>query len=234
MLSREQRSQIVEAGLGVQGEIDKPWLPIWGDLIEEERAAGIVSDAQWRLYAHQAVLTYLKLIVPDTIHRGEKVAWSLRTSGSRAGQQGPLWAYDRFVALAIDGVEVVKFSYPAYGGSQLWTCTESQREASFGLALPEVEKVIETLNDGLHVGEMRIEVIVTDGQLPEPKVPRNDNELKEFEQVVKDNWAEKTAAATGHPVLAKVEVGHPIKFELLGATRRQMGKALESERQTVR
>src|SRR5205814_10557961 len=58
-LTRAQVAYAVEGGLSGRGQAERPWVLAWGNLIEEARGGGMVSEEQWRRYTKQAMAGWI-------------------------------------------------------------------------------------------------------------------------------------------------------------------------------
>jgi hypothetical protein len=88
-LSDANRATLVARALDQQGDPAKRWLRTWGEVVEQARAGGHVSDEQWVRYLRQAIgpeaLTLY--IGPETFGTGEEI--SLRRGPFRIGRGHP-------------------------------------------------------------------------------------------------------------------------------------------------
>jgi hypothetical protein len=54
-LPPDRQHEVVELALHRQADLDLPWAPLWGDVIESARLVGQASEEQWRRYQVQSI-----------------------------------------------------------------------------------------------------------------------------------------------------------------------------------
>ncbi len=102
-LLKDEMQSLIALALKIQGDRTRPWNPDWGDIIEEERVNGNVSDEDWRTYARQAAENTVEWTVRSKVELGERAPWTLtRLPGGRA-RQSRLIEHLRFGRFAIPG-----------------------------------------------------------------------------------------------------------------------------------
>ena len=80
-----------DAGLAYQGDPAMPWDPAWGDLLEEARAGGRLSDDRWARYAAQATAgVYATLRVRPRVRLGDPLPCEVVVHSGRVGRDCPL------------------------------------------------------------------------------------------------------------------------------------------------
>ena len=89
-LSGPQAADAVAVGRGVQGDTGKAWNPIWGDLIEFERANGRASDEQWARYGKQALQNGIGLHVRSIVRLGDPLPYSMDLMAARCATRSVL------------------------------------------------------------------------------------------------------------------------------------------------
>lgn len=98
MLQRLQRDELSTSAvrrattkiLVLQADLNAPWRPILGALVESSRAKAVLSDEQWRVYAANAVVIAVE--VPPVIGEGARVYCTTRITyrvGGWVGGQSP-------------------------------------------------------------------------------------------------------------------------------------------------
>ena len=98
MLQRIQRDDLSASAvrrattkiLVLQADLNTPWRPVLGTLIEASRAKGTLSDELWQAYAANAIV--INVEVPPVIGEGARVQYTARTTyrvGGWIGKPGP-------------------------------------------------------------------------------------------------------------------------------------------------
>lgn len=93
-LATSDIDRLVDTGLEYQQKVELPWIDGWGQIVEEARSAGHVSDEQWRRYAEQAA--NLSLVVRPKIRRGDALVLGVRLAPPRVGKikfPAQVWYY---------------------------------------------------------------------------------------------------------------------------------------------
>jgi hypothetical protein len=161
-MTREQINKLVDAGLDVQENRKLPFVDLWGDFIEQARAATFVSNKQWSRYAEQAVLGDARLHIPDTIGAGgfreDFYRW-LPLAERRTGKHGFFFQlYLKTSSLKVDGVEML---------NDTWGSVESRFEFKAWCAMPGQLQGLSQLSSGNHHAEIRVQALISEG-------PRSD------------------------------------------------------------
>ena len=84
-LSYADVRHVAARALQVQSDGRKPWLPQWGDFVEEAYAAGKVPADTWRQYVKQA--PQAELVAPERFRRGQRAWLELVEQPSRVGSR---------------------------------------------------------------------------------------------------------------------------------------------------
>lgn len=79
---------LVERGLTLQGDVNQPWVPQWGDLIEKARGLGKVKEEQFQRHARQAPQMFLD--VRSQVRRGDPFPIIIGVRKSRVGMNSQL------------------------------------------------------------------------------------------------------------------------------------------------
>jgi hypothetical protein len=87
-LSDRQVIDVAERALALQGDSKRPWLPRWGDFLEEAQRAGKVPAEQWRRYLRQA--PQFELVATERFGRGDRAWLELIEKHTRAGSTAEL------------------------------------------------------------------------------------------------------------------------------------------------
>src|SRR5690606_37651967 len=90
VLTKSEVEKLVARGLQVQKDLRLPWSLAWGDIIEQARLAGQVSDEQWETYARQAVAHAITLRLNQRLRRFEGVSFWVDYAPGRVGRQSSL------------------------------------------------------------------------------------------------------------------------------------------------
>lgn len=103
-LPRDREAALVEQALAVQADESRPWAPGWGSVVEAARAAGRVSDGQWRRYCFYGMgvdVDRSKVLFRRHAEYGLGIG---RTAGRTATPPGQsLWPADFAVGIFADG-----------------------------------------------------------------------------------------------------------------------------------
>lgn len=83
-LPTTELAKLVPIALRVQGDATMGWKREWGDVIEACRDAGLVSDADWRTYAVQALVVPTFSVSQRSVI-GEMIGFELATGTARVG-----------------------------------------------------------------------------------------------------------------------------------------------------
>lgn len=75
-------TRIVHVGLDWQGDLTKPWLTDWGDLIEEARRVQMVSEEDWNRYVRQAPGP-MELQIRPRLERGQPISFQFGNRRNR-------------------------------------------------------------------------------------------------------------------------------------------------------
>jgi len=95
-LSREQVDTLVSDALTIQADLTRTWQPDWGNIIEDARARGAVSDEDWETYAKQAVAGAFALEMRPKVRRCDPVPYRIRELAGRVGNGEAFWvSHDR-------------------------------------------------------------------------------------------------------------------------------------------
>jgi hypothetical protein len=128
--NNNQTSATVAVALTMQGDFAKPWDPLWGDIIEIERAKGQVTDQQWAEYALGALHDAFGFRVRPVVRLGDPLPYWIDAKKGRVAsnsllQRTILHAAVRFsetpLRLDRDGMSMgaQKFSDSGSSGSAL-------------------------------------------------------------------------------------------------------------------
>lgn len=90
-LSHVELQSLVAVALRKQADRSIEWNPDWGDMIEQERARGNVSDADWATYARQAVEDTLEWAVQKRVEIGKRAEWTLSRRPARSARLSRLF-----------------------------------------------------------------------------------------------------------------------------------------------
>lgn len=93
LLTAQQVDDIIEAALTHQADAQRPWLPIWGNFVEQARTNGATSDEQWARYAQGIIVAPHRLVVrPEVVLGSESLAVQLEDRDVRMGDgQKEFW-----------------------------------------------------------------------------------------------------------------------------------------------
>ena len=83
-VSDVQLSGLADDALAQQGDLTKPWVKGWGDVVEAARNAGRLPDDKWRRYARQAVVPGITLRARPLVRRGDPILTQIITQPLRA------------------------------------------------------------------------------------------------------------------------------------------------------
>ena len=83
--SAAQLNNLADWSLAHQANLQEPWNPRWGDLIEAAHVAGALPQEKWILYAKQAFSSAFKVEVRPKVHRGDPIPVRITNLNSRAG-----------------------------------------------------------------------------------------------------------------------------------------------------
>ena len=246
-LTPAQVSTVVDAALRVQGNAALPWDVAWADFIERARAAKMVSDAQWKKYAGQAVSSnWLNLRARAKVHRGDPMTITLAGTRARVGVRPTLFAMIQESGAVIDGKD---YPAPFFAGSEGGMTIISMGGPAMGGTCAPLEDAVRDLAPGAHSGYLRVSIRVTDNApmmtratargsvsiLPPPPRSGSHDDMQKWvqaqqaaleahrlqmqKQFAADRaaFAAQASGADGRPIYATVELQLPVQFEVVGA-----------------
>ena len=224
-LSKEQVHGLIARGLVLQGDADRPWATAWGDLIEQARLAGDVTDAQWKTYAEQALIGSFTLRFRPRLQRGDPVPYRLEYGPARVGPRSGLWRLCQITGMTIDGAEVV----PKLSAAGMTGTLTSRSSGSPMSTLEHGRSPLGDLEHGRHRGALKIEAriaesttlppILRPGARP-PRPTTSPQPLEARSQQLRDWFQQQQDAIKAFrdgtaPSLTTVAIELPFAFELL-------------------
>jgi hypothetical protein len=102
-LSRSDIDAAVARALAMQADRTVPWNGGWGDVVEQSRIAGAVSEADWARYARQAVV--LSMRARPRVARGDAIWVEVTLDELRVGRKWTPDVYGVEKSRRIDGIE---------------------------------------------------------------------------------------------------------------------------------
>lgn len=221
-LSKQQSADLVARALRAQADATRPWLGEWGDVVEQSRRAGDVTDEQWATYARQAVRDLVQFRTREKIRRDGRIRGRLALGAARVGRGRDLTAYIRVDALEIGGHDLMAGTKPM---DVAWRVLAAIPAAlAGGEFAPRGRAALEGAPDGPQAGVMRGRIRVVDGPTPSQRaiplttVPPPTSNPEAIRKWVADRQQSMRALYSGdlQTALADVNFEVPLKFELVG------------------
>lgn len=114
-LTPTEMSLLAQDALAMQADLGRPWHEKWGELFEQARATGAVSDADWSSYAMQAALSGLTFEVRPKVRHGDPIPFRSQRSGSRIGPHERFYVNVKTLETEVAGIK--RKGGNGYGGS---------------------------------------------------------------------------------------------------------------------
>ena len=146
---------LVDHALALQADTTKPWIPHWGDLIEDAKAAGKLPDDRWQKYALGALA--FSLDVRPEVRRGDPIYYWIREGKARVGRRTNLWARYTNAEWHIDDVKIADH-HGMSGGTGLDLNASSATGSSI-----DSGKFADSIADGRHTLKMSVNVEIYPG-----------------------------------------------------------------------
>jgi hypothetical protein len=204
-LSNHQTQGLIEEALTIQSQIDRPWSPGWGTLIESAHSAGTLTPEQWKTYAGQGIAGAVGLSMREKFRRGDRMYFRLQGRDARLSRDNALNCWARVEGFVVDGEDLMR--QPEQRVDRFWMIN--------GLLPAEL---LDHLSTGPHAGFMRLRVKATDDSLamdvPDRLMPLTatlreaQENQKRIEAYLLERWSEM-------PALADVELKLPLRFEII-------------------
>ena len=120
-LSPSALAATADAALDAQADRATPWLPAWGDFIEEAMAAQLLNPPRIERYYQQAAAEPMRLDVRPRVTRGDPIPYRLADQPLRVGESFRLWlqndAQNVVIVLDPDGLNLPVRSGMSGGGT---------------------------------------------------------------------------------------------------------------------
>jgi hypothetical protein len=110
-LSAAQVKGLTDAALSIQADLNKPWTPLQGNLIEAAWTAGILSVEDRKRYFANA--PQFKLVTRPQVRRGDDLPVSVVQTGARSGTSTNVWVWEE---IDIDGDNELLPPQVGFGG----------------------------------------------------------------------------------------------------------------------
>ena len=142
-ISDAQLNALTSRALALQADTTRPWVSAWGDLVEQARKSGKLSDVDWQRYARQAVSPRIE-VRPD-VRRGDPFPCWIVKGPARVGNNSGLVLKLRNedVKVEITGVRLPDAPPGSSSASSLGPSGTSK--SSHAIDLPQV---VDRLKDG--------------------------------------------------------------------------------------
>jgi hypothetical protein len=131
---------MVDQTLALQADLNRQWIPAWGDLVETAQASGKLSAARWQKYLIQA--PNLRLEVRPDVRRGDRVPYWIHSGKSRVGSRSAFYA-----TFKEGGWKVGSVARNDVGGVTSGTRLEVNGSGSSGSSL-DLDKFLDQVADG--------------------------------------------------------------------------------------
>lgn len=117
--SKDLQHAVVEVALGVQGDVNTPWCPEWGDVLEAARSAGAMSAPEEQRYLNQALV--LDWVARPQVRSSDDIPVTARLRETRLGGACTAIAYIAVKGATVDEQPATLFSVLRdYPGDHQW------------------------------------------------------------------------------------------------------------------
>ncbi len=86
-----QVNGLIDETLRRQTDMNQPWEPAWGEVVEVTHGMGMLDQARWEQYLRQVVLAGIVLELRPRVRIGDPIPYRLRMTGARCGSQARYW-----------------------------------------------------------------------------------------------------------------------------------------------
>jgi hypothetical protein len=149
---------VIERALQVQGDLNRPWVPAWGDLVELAHGQGKTTNEQWALYVKQA--PQITFRVRAKVRQGAPLPMA-RDHWARIGQR------EVFVKRRANAANIEGWTCDDYAGRGLDIAVLFLRPDTHASVIPANDPALAKLTPGRHLANWSLDQWVYD------KAPRD-------------------------------------------------------------